>query len=116
MFTAAGKGRIEVTQQLLRHGSIAEGRDQDGTTFLYQAIDGGDAAVLSLILESVSEHIDISTTNNLGLTALHKATNIGMLAIVKPLLEKKADVNARTRDWDTPLHFAACKGASSRGP
>ncbi|RYP70535.1 hypothetical protein DL769_004928 [Monosporascus sp. CRB-8-3] len=110
MFAAAGEGLFEVTQLLLRHGSIADVRDQYGTTILHQAVNGRDAAVLSMLLEAVSGDMGIDTPNNLGLTALHMAANIGTLAIVKPLLAKKADVNAQTRDGNTPLHFATREG------
>ncbi len=42
-----------------------------------------------------------------GLTPLHYAARYSHLQVVKLLVERGADVNARAEDGITPLHFAA---------
>lgn len=110
MFVATRYGLFEVTKKLLDHGSITEARDECGETLLHQAVEGRDTNVLEILLKRTSEMTNVNTRNQLGWTALHNAAYIGSLALVKLLLENKADVNARTNDEETPLHFAAREG------
>lgn len=66
-------------------------------------------------IESVKSMLDrgvegINKANNYGVTALHIATFNGYFRIVKLLIEKKADPNAKTNIGMTALHCAAFKG------
>ncbi len=85
---------------------------------LFDAIHDGNS---KLVIKLLNQGLNVNTTaqNNMKLTyykmynniqPLHFAVYNGQKNIVKFLLQKKADVNARiTDDW-TPLHIASQKG------
>jgi len=55
--------------------------------------------------------LDVNSPNECGVTPLHSAAGDGKLQAVEILLKNGANVNARCRGLDTPLHWA-CTGAS----
>jgi len=94
----------------LAEGIIAETKSNP----LYSAAGRGDTAEVSRLLAS-GLHADTLSSN--GWTPLHYAAKEGHLSVVELLLDRGADVNARTRSsylpkgtGDTPLHWAACEG------
>ena len=63
------------------------------------------------IVEILLENSDVNETDKGGFTALIYASFIGDKDIVKMLIEKKADVNAKSkRENETPLRSAAMNG------
>jgi hypothetical protein len=56
------------------------------------------------------EPTQVTLTDKDGATALHHAAAKDQLAVVKFLIEKKADVNAKKKDGVTALHIAAALG------
>jgi len=64
--------------------------------------------------EMLSVGVPIEHTDHLGLTALHWAASSGHADAIKWLVaEKKANVNAKGKDGDTPLHKASFRGQES---
>ena len=71
---------------------------------LLQAIKAGN-------IEAVKQHLeagtDVNASDNLGRTALHKASGWqGQREIVELLISNGADVNAKRSDGAIPLHYA----------
>ena len=64
----------------------------------------GDLTVIKVFVDAgMSVHI---ADEEEGLTALHVAAIGGHLAVVRYLVKQGADVNAKTKDGTTALHFA----------
>lgn len=61
----------------------------------------------------LSSKVDASSGDAYGNTALHLAARKGIIAVVAPLVEAGADVNAKNKAGATPMHFAANAGHAS---
>jgi ankyrin repeat protein len=77
---------------------------------LHSAIESGNENVVRWLLELGADLEERMSFGNFNMTPLLFAAYKGKLAIVKLLLEKGADVNARDREGWTVLHFAADEG------
>jgi ankyrin repeat protein len=72
---------------------------------LLDAVERGDLATARSLLQG---RTDPNAAQADGLSALHKAAQLGLVEIAKHLVDAGADVEARTRDEGyTPLHLAA---------
>lgn len=80
-----------------------------GGTPLHRAAALGDVAQ---IRKSASEDLMIDAVNHSGETPLHVAATSGQVEVVRLLVERGADVNARTREGreETPMMRAAWNG------
>ena len=61
----------------------------------------------ALIRRFTVERFDVSGVDTLGRTALHYASELGNLELVRALLDKGAEVNAQDNEGCTPLLLAA---------
>ena len=108
LIAAAGKGQLQVVEFLVEHGADINARTDEGQTSLAAAISGGRSAsvrFLSLVRFLVNIGADIIAED--GETALMQAAREGDLAVMRLLVDRGADVNARTdRGW-TALMSAA---------
>src|SRR5262249_48367512 len=97
----------EVVELLIKHGADVQYSHQ-GFTVLMAAVEGGNRAVVQLLL---SKGADAKLKNRAGWTALHAAAVASDRRIAEDLLAKGAEVNATDTIQDrTPLLWAAAGG------
>lgn len=108
LMAASGMGIVAPAQDEKR------GTDRRGLAIL----DGGTAEPESQVLDAVSAALslgsDINAVNPAGDTALHTASAQGYDAVVKLLVEKSADLNARNKRGLTPLGALLGRSSASR--
>ncbi|CAK5035901.1 unnamed protein product [Meloidogyne enterolobii] len=94
---------------LLRHGAQLECTDLDGRTPLIWAASGGNLRAFSSLIQAGANRF---TADRDKLGVLHCASSHGHLPIVQAMLDLGHHwvVNARDRNGDTPLFFAAAYG------
>ena len=105
---------------LIRSGADISARDHQGLTALHQASERGCPGNLVKLIE---EGAEVDAKDSFGWTALHHAVNARNKESVDVLLRRgRADVNARSRDGETPIHIVSrpsrqrrAKAASPRG-
>jgi ankyrin repeat protein len=114
LIIASRNGHLEMVKFLLERGAKLDARDKVGFTALHEAADRGHAEVAEFLINRGAE---ADTRCYLGGTPLHNTANgfftneTRYVAVVKVLLAHGADVNARRRGNQTPLHRAAEWGA-----
>jgi len=109
IFFAAASGKPEIARLLLERGAFADDMNNDGGTPLNTAVRRQDREMVTLLLDQ--GHAAISgRAGKLSETALHAAAAQGDAAMVRLLLEHKADINATDKSGFTPLLNAAEKG------
>jgi hypothetical protein len=108
LMAASGMGIVAPAQDEKR------GTDRRGLAIL----DGGKAEPESQVLDAVSAALslgsDINAVNPAGDTAVHTASAQGYDAVVKLLVEKGADLNARNKRGLTPLGALLGRSSASR--
>ena len=125
-------GRKAVAELLLAHHANVNAKVADGRTPLNFAAINGQQEMVDLLLANQAEYDVfsaagigdiirvktllktnpdlVSSKDNLGYTPLHyAAVGVGKKEMVEFLLTNHADVNAKTGDGRTALHFAATK-------
>jgi hypothetical protein len=101
LYWAARSGHEAVVRLLLENGADIKAKAQDGWTALSGAAWEGHKAVLQPLLEKKYKYKG---------TALHRASLVGDEIIIRLLLEKRADVEAKVNNGTTALHWAAAGG------
>ncbi len=85
-------------------------KTQDGSNYLFYAVDSGSEEMVDLVLNSwknqYSKEPNISTTRILGQTALMRAVENGDLKMVKFLRKRGADLFAENKYGQTALWYA----------
>ena len=100
------RGYVRIVRTILKTNSVdINARTNIGDTPLSLAAKHGDNNVV-LVLLSDSQCL-VDTKGQDGYTALHYSCRYGHVYIVKILVMKKANFNARTDSGDTPLTLAA---------
>ena len=89
---------------------LADPRVVVGPQQLFTVAVFGFPALVELLLD---KGIDVNARNSLQATPLHAASRSGQLEVVRVLLARNADVNAKDRVFKgTPLHDASDRGYS----
>ena len=109
---AALKGALDCVKCLIEEAGLSpddkelqtSGEEQGWTPLMYAAL-GGKAEVASYLLSKGASVNDVEPED--GYTALHFAAEQGNVDVLKVLLAAKADVLAKTKTGETPLHLAA---------
>ena len=81
-----------------------------GMTLIHVASRFGLLSVISCILERDTRNTEVAARDNWRQTPLHHAAEAGHEAIVRQLLNNKADKNAKDSTDCTPMHVAAREG------
>ena len=100
----AKRGNIELVKLLTEKGADINVKDGMGYTPLYWACEEGHLEVVKLLIQQ-----EVGVPININ-PLLRLAARGGHTQLVKLLIGKGADVNARNRDGNTSLHWAAEKG------
>ena len=100
LFNSCEKSNYPIVKFLIKNcGADINAKDKDGWTPLHFAVNFGDVEIVKFMLNNgakISPHL------------LNLAANGGHLDIVKFLIEDcGTDVNVKSRDGWTPLHYAA---------
>jgi ankyrin repeat protein len=106
---AAQFGHLEIMDMLLERGADVNRQDVLGATALHYASWSSNEALMPRLLQAGAR---LNISDNLGMTPLHWAAARSWSADV--LLARGADVRARNRDAQTPLHLAHSPVAASQ--
>lgn len=98
----------EIIKLLLDKGADIEQTIHD-ESLLHLAASKGFVNIVELLLHHLG--IEVTSENNQGWTALHRAVENCNLKATELLLNRGADVNCATNSGLTPLHLAAAKGS-----
>jgi ankyrin repeat protein len=110
LHAAAYGGGEAVVRALFRYGNIdLNARDVLGQTALLMAAKNGHTTVVKLLLEQ--DGIDLDIENASGQTALFCAAAGGHFEVAKLLLAQTRDLDLRDKYGNTPLDYAAERGA-----
>ena len=109
LFYAGSGDHKEVVQLLLDSGAEVDKADSVGQTPLFYAGLHDHTEVVQLLLDSGAD-LDRAVNLYPGATRLHWASKVGLLGMVRSLLDAGADVNSQDDKGETPLHWAARNG------
>ncbi|KAJ8026830.1 Transient receptor potential cation channel subfamily A member 1-like [Holothuria leucospilota] len=110
LLIAASEGHTATIQVLLRYKANISARDKHDKTAIFWAAEEQNFEALQVLLDHEGAKDLIDESDRYDNTALHIASEKGFLAIIKLLLDRGADVDAKNEDEMTPLHLAAQNG------
>ncbi len=125
LMRAARAGDAAVMRLLLEKGADPKLTTKEGNTALMFAAGvgyrdknttGSESEALEALKVSVEAGLDIQQANAKGETALHGAASRGADTIVQFLVERGADLNAKTKQDHTPLDIALGKASLAQLP
>ena len=95
LFGAAEGGRLKAAQILIAHGANVKARNEDGNTVLLTAVSDRQADIARFFIE---KGVDVNQANNDGIVPLHRAANAytARLLISKGAKVNAADPNGLT--------------------
>ncbi|EHK47861.1 putative ankyrin repeat protein [Trichoderma atroviride IMI 206040] len=104
---AAAHGWDEIVKDLLRFGASINSLDSNRQTPLHHASKNGLYDVVKTLLSSeFRDRANVDNVDSLRQTPLHLAAKSGHERVIQLLLTHKADIEAETRQCQTPLHLA----------
>ncbi|KAL3841322.1 hypothetical protein ACJMK2_019484, partial [Sinanodonta woodiana] len=107
---AAVNGHKDVVKLLVSEEAAADLVDNQGCTPLHLAAWRGNGEICQLLLASKTGANKVNVQNSSGDTALHMSAQYGYLAVVKVLVQHKANPSIRNLKEESPLDLAAQYG------
>jgi len=108
---AASRGHVRLMEYLLEKGAKKDAVIRGGVTALHCAAESGKAAAVEFLL---GQHkLDVNAKRADGSAALHTAALKGDVATIQLLLRLGAEIDAKTNDKSSVLHYAAAAASSS---
>ena len=101
---ACAQGKTQVVKLLVEKGADVNAKTARGLTPLKQAVYGKHHEIVDFLLNRTP--VDVDARGQQNFTLLHWACAEGKTQVVKLLVEKGADVNAKTERGYTPLDLA----------
>jgi len=106
---AAKNGDIAALKSLLdKDPSLLYVKDEVGKTPLHWATGRGQPQAIKLLLDTY--HVNVNVRNANEGTPLHVAASQAQPEAARILIAHGAEIDARTKNRSTPLHFACFKG------
>jgi len=105
MHIAAGAGFTEIVTMLLPHKQLIDSKTKEGHTPLLFAVDQGHLKACELLVQAGANLLTTYFENDW--TAMHLAISKGKNDIVHLLSVNKQLIEAKNKDGETPLWFAA---------
>ena len=102
---AAKAGRLNTTRELLACGVPADRADANGLTPLLAACEYNGTCD-EVVLELLARGANIHHSDSFGYQPLHAAVTAGEPQVVRLLLERRAALDHKDREGDTPLDLA----------
>ncbi len=106
---AAGKGKLDQVQKLLKTGADPNAPGPQGVPPLYVAALYNHTSVVQALLAAGA---DVNHSNHVGYTPLMAASRGGHAAVIKILIEAGADLKASANRGMTALVFACQYGSA----
>lgn len=122
LIVAASSGKVDMANQLLRHGADIQAVDNKQATALHSAIESSAWSVMSLLLQpqhianvaSIGKgppHIDVNVSDKRGRTPLHSCTLLAgaednMKEAVQQLMASNANIDAKDGAKVPPVYYA----------
>lgn len=110
LHAAAGHGALELLKTWCAAGGAVNVVTPSGETPLSRSLPQYPEIALLLLAHGAEVHAQVDRDNVKGYTPLHLAAQGGHLEVVRALLERGANLEARNEHRDTPLILAARGG------
>ncbi|KAI1084890.1 ankyrin repeat-containing domain protein [Whalleya microplaca] len=105
ILTAARSGTVDIVRALIKHGANVDEQVEDGWTALHTAARSGEDGIVRALLFEFSASPSLALVN--GSLPIHSAASWDHPECIELLVEAVSDVNARSKNGRTPLHWAA---------